>query len=59
MGKLTLSGRKAEHSLNVSNHWAWSPGGELQVNLFNNSEGTWRKIAEVETIFRFKGLNEC
>ena len=55
MGKLTLSGREAEYSLNVSNHWAWSRGGELLVHFLNNSEGTWSKIAELEAIFRFKG----
>ena len=55
MGKLTLSGREAEYCLNLSSHWAWSRGGELQVYFLNNSEGTWSKIAEVEAIFKFKG----
>ena len=55
MGKLTLSGREAEYSLNLSSHWAWSRGGELLVRLLNNSEGTWSKIVEVEANFRFKG----
>ena len=55
MGKLTLSGREAEYSLNLSSHWALSLGGELLVYFLNNSEGTWSKITELEAIFRFKG----
>ena len=55
MGKLTLSGKEEEYSLNLSSHWAWSRGGELPVRFLNNSEGTWSKIAEAEAIFRFKG----
>ena len=55
MGKLTLSGREAEYSPNLSCHWAWSQGGELLVRFLNNSEGTWSEIAEVEAIFRFNG----
>ena len=47
--------REARHNLKVSNHWAWSRGGELLVCFLNNSEGTWSKITEVEAIFRFNG----
>jgi len=50
-GKIDFSGREAEHSPRVSNHWAWSRGENLLVRFLDNSEGKWSKIVEHETMF--------
>ena len=47
-----FSDREARHSLEVSNHWSWSPGEKLLVLFFNNSEGKWSKVAALKTMFQ-------
>ena len=38
VGKLMFSDREARHSLKVSNHWAWSRGGELLLHFFRHNK---------------------
>ena len=52
MGKLVFSDKEARHSLEVSNHWAWSRGGGLLVRFLITTGGKWSKIAAHETMFQ-------
>jgi len=57
VGKLTLSGREAEHSLNVSIHWAWSQEEQHYWCIsLTISEGRWSKIDVLETIFQISEM---
>jgi len=50
--KVMFSGREAESGTRVSNHWAWSRGGELLMRSLGQSRERWSKIVEYEAMFQ-------